>query len=71
LKSANLYERVDVLDATQFLTANIYERSLFKSAEYKVTLASLLERYNAIITICENDPSLLIRLGSASKNSRD
>src|ERR1017187_2995394 len=35
-----------VLDAAQFLTANVYERSLFKASECKVTLTALLDRYN-------------------------
>ncbi len=62
LKTFGLNDRVDVLDAAQFLTANIYERSLFKAAECKVTLAGLLSRYNAIVDECETDPSLRIKL---------
>jgi hypothetical protein len=62
LKTFELNERVDVLDAAQFLTANVYERSLFKAAECKVTLAALLARYNAIVDECETDPSLRIKL---------
>jgi hypothetical protein len=64
LKTFELNDRVDVLDAAQFLTANVYERSLFKAAECKVTLAALLARYNAIVDDCETDPSLRIRLAS-------
>jgi hypothetical protein len=62
LKTFNLSDRVDVLDAAQFLTANVYERSLFKAAQCKVTLAALLNRYNAIVEECETDPSLRIKL---------
>jgi hypothetical protein len=62
LDTFDLKDRVDVLDATQFLTANVYERSLFKAAQCKVTLAALLERYNAIVETCETDPSLRIKL---------
>jgi hypothetical protein len=62
LKTSGLNERVDVLDAAQFLTANIYERSLFKAAECKITLTALLERYNGIVGECEADQSLLVRL---------
>ncbi|MGA2542822.1 MAG: DUF4928 family protein [Verrucomicrobiota bacterium] len=62
LKTFELNDRVDVLDASQFLTANVYERSLFKAAECKVTLAALLARYNAIVEECETDPSLRIKL---------
>jgi hypothetical protein len=64
LKTFELNERVDVLDAAQFLTANVYERSLFKAAECKVTLVALLSRYNAIVDECETDPSLHIKLPS-------
>jgi vacuolar-type H+-ATPase subunit F/Vma7 len=62
LESAGIADRVDVLDAAQFLTANVYERSLFKAAECKITLTALLDRYNAIIARCETDPSLLIKM---------
>ena len=55
-------DRVDVLDAAQFLTANIYERSLFRAADCKATLAALLDRYNAIVAECETDPSLSVKL---------
>ncbi len=62
LEGASIADRVDVLDATQFLTANVYERSFFKTAQCKVTLTALLERYNAIVAECETDPSLLIKV---------
>lgn len=62
LKSIRLADRVDVLDATQFLTANIYEHSFFKTATCKVTLSKLLERYNEIISQCETEPMLRIGL---------
>ncbi len=62
LDGAGIADRVDVLDTAQFLTANVYERSFFKTAECKVTLASLLKRYNAIVTECETDPSPLVKI---------
>ena len=62
LKNSDLSDRVDVLDAGQFLTANVYERSLFKAAECKVTLGKLLERYNEIVALCETDPTLRVRM---------
>lgn len=62
LRGSDIAERVDVLDVVQFLTANVYERSLFKAAECRITLLSLLERYNAIVIKCETDPCLLIKL---------
>ena len=48
LDGANLADRVDVLDAGQFLTANVYERSLFQAAECHVTLTNLFHRYNEL-----------------------
>lgn len=62
LKGTALASRVDVLDAGQFLTANIYERSFFKAADCRVTLANLLQRYNEIVAECETDPALQVRL---------
>jgi len=63
LKNSAFEDRVDVLDVSQFLTANVYERSLFKADVCRVTLFKLLERYNEIVTSCETDPSLRIKLG--------
>ena len=62
LRNFDLDERVDVLDVGQFLTANVYEHSLFKAGDCRVTLKKLLSRYNAIVAICETDPSLRISL---------
>ncbi|NWF83325.1 MAG: DUF4928 family protein [Bryobacteraceae bacterium] len=63
LKRAKLEDRVDVLDAGQFLTANIYERSRFEAADCKGSLGSLLDRYNDIVKKVETDPGLHIRVG--------
>lgn len=62
LKSSPIADRVDILDIGQFLTANIYERSHFKTADCKSTFSNLLERYNEIVATCETDPSLRIRI---------
>jgi len=67
LRNAKLLDRVDVLDIGQFLTANIYERSLFKSENCRVTLSGLLQRYNEIVGGCETDPSLRINLGDQQR----
>jgi hypothetical protein len=66
LKNSELADRVDVLDAGQFLTANVYERSLFNAAECRVTLGKLLQRYNEIVATCETDPTLRVRIPEAS-----
>ncbi|MBB5031345.1 DUF4928 family protein [Prosthecobacter vanneervenii] len=62
LKNTEWKDRIDVIDAAQFLTANVYERSLFKAVECKTTLVSILTRYNEIVAECETDPVLRIRL---------
>ena len=62
LDAAGLSNRVDVLDIVQFLTANIFERSRFKSADASTTLKQLIQRYNSIVSECETDPSLQVRL---------
>lgn len=63
LRNGQLQDRVDVLDCSQFLTANLYERSLFQVADCKITLTKLLERYNKIVDECETDPVLKVNLG--------
>lgn len=63
LRNADLVERVDVLDASQFLTANVLERSFFKVADCKVTLTKLLKHYNEIVCVCETDPTLKVTFG--------
>lgn len=61
LKNTELKDRVDVIDATQFLTANVYELSLFNAGDCKATLTAILMRYNEIVAECETDPVLQIR----------
>lgn len=64
LANAGLDLRVDVLDMLQFLTANVYERSLFKVALSRKVLAGLLARYNELVIEHEADPVLRIDLGT-------
>lgn len=61
LKGTDWRDRIDIMDAAQFLTANIYEHCLFKVGECKSTILTILERYNQIIEECETDPVLKIR----------
>lgn len=62
LKGTEWADRIDVLEVGQFLTANIYERSLFRVSDCKVTLRKIIERYNVIVEQCETDPVLRIRV---------
>lgn len=52
--------RVEILDALQFLAANLYEMSLFKASNRKITVVKLIEKYNEIIAEHESDASLRI-----------
>lgn len=55
--------RVDILEAEQFIATNVYELSLFKTAERRITVQKIVDRYNEIIDECETDPSLKVTLG--------
>jgi Domain of unknown function (DUF4928) len=62
-EQARLADRVEVMDALQFLAANLYEMSLFKASERRPTVQRLLDRYNEIIDLVETDPSLKVQVG--------
>jgi Domain of unknown function (DUF4928) len=55
--------RVEVMDALQFVAANLYEMSLFKTADRKVVVRALVEKYNDIVAAHESDASLRIDMG--------
>lgn len=59
-ENAGIEGRVEVMDALQFLAANLYEMSLFKAADRKITVVRLIEKYNKIVAIHEADASLRI-----------
>lgn len=67
LKNSDVKDRVDVLDAAQFLTANIYERSFFQPGNCQLTLTKLIGRYNQIVAECETDPTLSIRFAESTE----
>lgn len=52
--------RVEVMDALQFLAANLYEMSLFKAGDRRIKISQLVEKYNEIIAANESDASLRI-----------
>jgi len=62
-RNAGLAGRIDILDAEQFLTANLHELSLFQSSARRTTLLKLIEVYNRIVEANETDLSLKIELG--------
>jgi Domain of unknown function (DUF4928) len=55
--------RVDILEAEQFIATNVYELSKFETAQRKITVERLIEKYNEIIDECETDPSLKVMVG--------
>lgn len=56
-------QRVDIIEAGQFIATNLYEWSRFKAANRKVTAEKLVEKYNEIIVAHETDPGLRVALG--------
>lgn len=59
-EDAGLAGRVEVWDIQQFLSANVYEHSLFDETKRNATLSGIIDRYNKIVTATETDPSLRI-----------
>lgn len=60
----DLEDRLDIIEAGQFIATNLYEWSLFKASERKLTVEKLVTRYNEIVRACETDPGLQIRFGN-------
>lgn len=63
-EDAGLAGRVEVWDIQQFLSANIYEHSLFDEAKRNATLGAIISAYNKIVMENETDPSLRIEFES-------
>lgn len=61
--NAGLTGRIDIMDAEQFLAANLHELSLFKTSARLMTLEKLIDSYNRIVAENETDPSLRIEIG--------
>jgi hypothetical protein len=55
--------RVEIMDAIQFLAANLYELSLFATSKRRITIEKLVEQYNVIVDANEPDPSFRVSLG--------
>jgi hypothetical protein len=61
---AGLGGRIDIFEAEQFLSANILELSKFTRSKRRTTANELIEKYNRIVSACETDPGLKIKLGN-------
>ena len=59
---AGILSRIDIIDASEFLAANLHILSVFKTSSHSPILFKLIEIYNRIITTHETDPSLRIIL---------
>jgi hypothetical protein len=63
-ENAGIAERVDVFDVEQWLAADILDRQGQSVSSRSAALESLLERYNAIVSAVETDPSLRIEIAA-------
>lgn len=54
--------RVDILDAEQFLAANLHEWARFEARQRATATKDLVARYNALIEEYERDPALKVNL---------
>lgn len=61
--NADIADRIDVLEISQFLAINVYKWIGFKNQDRSLSLEKLIAAYNQIIDDCETDPSLKIALG--------
>lgn len=59
-EDAGLAGRIEVWDIQQFLSANVYEHSLFDETKRNSILSDIISRYNNIVLETETDPSLRI-----------
>ncbi len=59
-ETAEIHDRIDVLDVEQFLAGNLYEHGRFEREGRIEKVCLLIEKYNSIIDKCETDPSLKI-----------
>jgi Domain of unknown function (DUF4928) len=63
--SLDIQGRVEILDAVQFIVTNLYEMSLFRTGERKVTVERLIDKYNEVVIANETDSSLTISRNTA------
>jgi hypothetical protein len=55
-----IHDQIDVLDAEQFIVANLHELGAFKGDQRRVSVEALVDKYNEIVDAHETDPSLKI-----------
>lgn len=62
-EEAGIADRIDVLDAEQFIAGNLYEHGRFELKGWRDTAKRMIEKYNQLVEDCEGDPSLCINFG--------
>ena len=60
--SVGLGDRVEVMDAIQFIAANLYKRCLLGVEKHETALERLVHRYNKILAADEADTCLCIEI---------
>lgn len=65
--AAGIIDKLDVLDAEQFLVGNLHELGGFSADQRRVTFEALIRKYNEIVEAHETDPSLQISAGEQRK----
>ncbi|MFA7239419.1 MAG: DUF4928 family protein [Sulfuricellaceae bacterium] len=68
-ENAGLSDRIDIIDAVQFLATNMFKLAFFKVSEHLPTLEKLIESYNRIISTNETCLSLRIELVQQRANT--
>lgn len=58
--SQGIADKLDVLDAEQFLVSNLHELGGFLADKRRLTVETLIDKYNVIVQSNETDPSLCI-----------
>jgi Domain of unknown function (DUF4928) len=61
-ESADILDKLEVLDIEHFLASNLHERAFFQTKYRTAKTSELLEHYNRLIEAHETDPSLKINL---------
>lgn len=62
-EAVDIAHRIDIFEIEQFIATNIYEISRFREADRRLTVEQLVDKYNAIVSANETDPSLAIVVG--------
>jgi hypothetical protein len=58
--TVGMANRIDIFEIEQFVALNVYEMGKFMTAGQQAALGEIIDRYNAIVTSVETDPSLCI-----------